>query len=126
MEMQENVNSCNGYIHPDSNLHHRLPINSKVELKEIYQECLSDVGEFKDFECHINIDNNVRPLMHAPYMIALLLQKKLEKKLEEMVKQGIIAPVEVLCKAVLLICTILLEFSRGTVSHILLFVIGAL
>ena len=32
--------------------------------------------------------------MHAPCNIALSLQNKLEKELEEMVKQGIIGPVE--------------------------------
>ena len=33
-------------------------------------------------------------MVHAPCKIALSLQNKLEKELEEMVKQGIIAPVE--------------------------------
>ena len=59
----------------------------------MYLECFSSVGRFKDFEYHINIDKNVRPVVHSPHKIALSLQNKVEKELE-MVKQGIIAPVE--------------------------------
>ena len=94
MVTQENASSCNKDIHPESHLHQWPPIKSTAELQKIYPECFSGVGKFKDFEYHINIDKNVRPVGHAPHKIALSLQKKLEKELEEMVKQGIIAPVE--------------------------------
>ena len=40
------------------------------------------------------MDKNVKPVVHAPRKLALSLQGKLEKELEEMVRQGIIAPVE--------------------------------
>ena len=81
-ETQENTSSCNTYIHPDSDLHHKPPIKSKAELKEMYQYYFSGVGKFKNFECHINIDKNVRTVVHAPCMIALSLQNKVEKELE--------------------------------------------
>ena len=60
----------------------------------MYPECFTGIGKFKDFEYHINVDKNVKLVVHAPRRIALSLQGKLEKELEEMVRQGIIAPVE--------------------------------
>ena len=60
----------------------------------MYTECFTGIGKFKDFEYHINVDKNVKPVVHAPQKIALSLQGKLEKELEEMVRQGIIALVE--------------------------------
>ena len=89
------VGSCNSnYIQPDSELHTRPPIRNKEALKEMYPECFTGIGKFKDFEYHINVDMNVKLVVHAPWRIALSLQGKLEKELEEMVRQGIIAPVE--------------------------------
>ena len=67
---------------------------NKEALMEMYPECFTGIGKFKDFEYHINVDKNVKPVVHAPWKIALSLQGKLEKELEEMVRQGIIAPVE--------------------------------
>ena len=60
----------------------------------MFPECFTGIGKFKDFEYHINVDKNVKLVMHASWKIALSLQGKLEKELEEMVRQGIIAPVE--------------------------------
>ena len=60
----------------------------------MYLECFTGIGKFKDFEYHINVDKNVKLVVHAPQKIALSLQGKLEKELEEMVRQEIIAPVE--------------------------------
>ena len=60
----------------------------------MYPECFTGIGKFKDFEYHINVDKNVKPVVHATQKIALSLQGKLEKELEEMVRQDIIAPVE--------------------------------
>ena len=59
----------------------------------MYPECFTGTGKFKDFQYHINVDKNVKLVVHAPKKIALSLQGKLEKDLEEMVRQGIIAPV---------------------------------
>ena len=60
----------------------------------MYPECFTGIGKFKDFEYHINVDKNVKLVVHAHQKIALPLQGKLEKELEEMVRQDIIAPVE--------------------------------
>ena len=60
----------------------------------MYPECFTGIGKFKDLEYHINVDKNVKLVVHAPRKIALSLQGKLEKELEEMVRQGIITPVE--------------------------------
>ena len=60
----------------------------------MYPEYFTGIGKFKDFEYHINVDKNVKPVVHAPQRIALSLQGKLEKELEEKVRRGIIGPVE--------------------------------
>ena len=62
--------------------------------EKMYPECFTGIGKFKNFEYHINVDKNVKLVVHTPQKIALSLQGKLEKELEEMVRQGIIAPVE--------------------------------
>ena len=60
----------------------------------MYPECFTGLGKFKDFEYHLNVDKNVKLVVDAPCRIALSLQGKLEKEVEEMVRQGIIAPEE--------------------------------
>ena len=60
----------------------------------MYPECFTGTGKFKDFDYHINVDKSIKPVVHAPQKIALSLQSKLEKDLEEMVRQGFTAPVE--------------------------------
>ena len=89
------VSSCNSnYIQPDSELHTRPPIRNKEALKETYLECFTGIGKFNDFQYHINEDKNVKLVVHAPQKIALSLKGKLKKELEEMVREGIIAPFE--------------------------------
>ena len=89
------VSSCNSnYIQPDSELHTRPPNKNKETLTEMYPECFTGIGKFKDFEYHINVDKNVKLVVHAPHKIAISLQGKLKKELQEMVRQCIIAPVE--------------------------------
>ena len=59
--------SCNSnYIQPDSELHTRPHIKDKEALKEMYPECFTGIGKFKDFEYHINVDKNVKLVVHAP------------------------------------------------------------
>ena len=89
------VSSCNSnYIKPDSELNTSPPIRNKEAVEEMYPECCTGIGKFKDFVYHINVDKNVKLMVHAPQKIALSLQGKLEKELQDMVRQGIIAPVE--------------------------------
>ena len=82
------------YIHPDSGIRTRPQINSKGELKEMYPECFSGIGTFTNYRYHIELDPKVKPVIHPPRKIALSLQPKLERELDEMVKQGIIVPVD--------------------------------
>ena len=82
------------YIHPDTEIRTRHPISSKGELKEMYPECFSGIGTFKNYRYHIELNPKVKPVVHPPRKIALSLQSKLEKELDEMVKQGIIDPVD--------------------------------
>ena len=55
----KNVNSINlnvqdpKCIHPNSDINSRSPTASKKELKEMYPECFSDKGSFKDYKYHI-------------------------------------------------------------------------
>ena len=60
----------------------------------MYPECFTGIGKFKDFKDHINVDKNVKLVVHAPWRIALSLQSEPEKELEEIVRQGIIAAME--------------------------------
>ena len=89
----DEVSSCSAIhcIHPDSDLHTRPPIKNKEALKEMYPECFTGIGKFSVYEYHINIDKNVKPVLHAPCKIDLSLQGRLEKELEEMIRQDIIA-----------------------------------
>ena len=83
METQENASNCNKDIHPYNDLNHWPPIKSKVWLKEMYPGSFSGIGKFWDFEHNVNNDKNVQSVMHATPKIALSLQNKLEKELEE-------------------------------------------
>ena len=60
----------------------------------MYAECFSGIGTLKNYRYHIELDPKVKPVVHLPRKIALSLQPKLEKELEEMVKQGIIVSVD--------------------------------
>ena len=90
----ENIDSKNlnvqgpKYIHPDSDIRTRPQINSKGELKEMYPECFSGIGTFKNYRYHIELDPKVKPVIHPPIKIALSLQPNVEREPEEMVKQG--------------------------------------
>ena len=72
-------------------LHHISPFNSEAKLKQMHIECFTGVVKFKDFENHTKIDENVKQLVHALHKFTLPSQNKLEKELDEMVRQGMIA-----------------------------------
>ena len=61
----------------------------------MYPECFYGIGKFKDYEYHITLEKNAKPGIHSPRTISLALQPKLDQKLDEMVEQGIITPVNV-------------------------------
>ena len=60
----------------------------------MYPECFSGIGTFKNYRYPIELDPMVKPVIHPPRKTALFLQPKLERKLDGMVKQGIIVPVD--------------------------------
>ena len=82
------------YIHPESDIRTRPPFSSNGEIKGNVSRVFSGIGTFKNYRYHIELDPKVKPVVHPPRKIALSLQPKLEKKLDEMVKQGIIVPVD--------------------------------
>ena len=60
----------------------------------MYPEYFSGIGTFKDYRYHIELDPKVKPVIHPPRKTALSLQPKLERELDETVKQIITVPVD--------------------------------
>ena len=58
----------------------------------MYPECFYGIGKFKDYEYHITLEDNAKPVIHPPRKTPLALQPKLHKEFDEMVEQGIITP----------------------------------
>ena len=54
----------------------------------MYPECFGGIGRFINFEYHIKLEENARSVVHPA-----ILRGKLEKELQNMVDQGIIASV---------------------------------
>ena len=52
------------------------------------------IDTFKNYRYGIELDPKVKPVIHPPRKIALSLHPKLDKELDEMVKQDIIVPVD--------------------------------
>ena len=77
-----------------SEINSRPPMRGKEELKDMYPRMFSGIGTFEDYMYHIELDSKVKPIEHPPRRIALSLQPKLETELDEIVKQGIIVPVD--------------------------------
>ena len=59
----------------------------------MYPEWFYGIGKFKAYDYHITLEDNAKPVVHPLRKIALALQPKLDKELDEMVEQGIITPV---------------------------------
>ena len=56
----------------------------------MYPECFNGTDKFKNYECHIKLEDNAKSAVHPFRKIALALGGELEKKLQNMVDQGII------------------------------------
>ena len=71
----ENIDSINlnvqdlKYIHSDIDINSRPPIRGKEELKEMFLDCFSGIGTFKDYKYHTQLDPKVKPAIH-PQKIA--------------------------------------------------------
>ena len=60
----------------------------------MYPECFYGISKFKDYEYHITLEDNGKPVIHPPRKIPLAIQPKLDKELDEIVEQGIITLVK--------------------------------
>ena len=82
----ENIDSKNlnvqgpKYIHPDSDIRTRPPISSKEELKEMYPECFSGIGTFKNYSYHIELDPKVKPVVHPPKKDSFIFAAKVGER----------------------------------------------
>ena len=80
----------NDYIRPNADLETRPQIRSKEQLKHMYPEYFDGIGEFKNFEYHIKLDPKFQSRIQTPHKVALTIEPKLKKELDQMEKQGII------------------------------------
>ena len=80
----------NDYIRSNADLESRPQIRSKEQLKCMYPECFDGIGEFKNFEYHIELDPKFMSRIQTPHKVALSKKPKLKKELDQMGKQGII------------------------------------
>ena len=60
----------NDYIRPNADLETRPQIRSKTQLKHMYPECFDGIGEFKNFEYHMEIDPKFKPRIQTPHKVA--------------------------------------------------------
>ena len=69
----------NDYIRPNADLKTRPQIRSKEQLKCMYPECFDGIGEFKNFEYHIELDLKFKPRIQTPHEVALSMEARLRK-----------------------------------------------
>ena len=72
------------YIRPNADLEMRPQIKSKGQLKCMYSECLDGIGEFNDFEYHIELDPKFKQRVQTPHKVALSVESRLRKELDQM------------------------------------------
>ena len=48
----------------------RPKIRSNEQLKCIYSECFDAIGEFEDYEYHIDLDPQLKPRVQTPHSVA--------------------------------------------------------
>ena len=85
----------NLYVHPSTPIDKRPSIKNKADLKKMYPECFTNVTNcFPDYEYHIELDMNVRPVIHAPRRIPLELKEKVRQKINEMTSEDILCKVD--------------------------------
>ena len=56
----------------------------------MYPECFDGIGEFKNFDYYIELDPKFKPRIQTPHKVALSIEPRLKKELDQMEKQGII------------------------------------
>ena len=76
VEQQGNV-----YIRPNADLETRPQIRSKEQLKCMYPECFDGIGEFKNFEYHIELDPKFKPRIQTPHKVELSIEPKIKERI---------------------------------------------
>ena len=56
----------------------------------MYPECFDGIGEFKKFKYHIELDPKFKPKIQTPRKVALSIETRLKKELDQKERQGII------------------------------------
>ena len=74
------------------NMSEHIESLSKEKILHKYKDVFEGLGCFKG-EYHIQIDENVKPVQHAPWCIPLAIREELKLKIDKMVKDGILAKV---------------------------------
>ena len=83
------------YVHPDTPIAERPPINGKEQLKAMYPECFDDKAKyFPNYTYSIKLDKSVKPTVHASRRLPLEIKPKVKRKLQDMERNGILAKVE--------------------------------
>ena len=67
------------YIRPNADLEIRTQIWSEEQLKYMYSEYWDGIGEFKDFEYHIELDPN-KPRVQSQHNVVLSVELRLKKR----------------------------------------------
>ena len=78
----------NDYIRPNADLETRPQIRSKEQPKHRYPECFDGIGEFKNFEYHIELDPKFKPRIQTPHKVVLSIEPRLKKELDQMEKKA--------------------------------------
>ena len=82
------------YIDSKIPMEERPPINGKEDLLAMYPECFEEKDKhFLNFEYKIRVDSSVEPKVHPPRRVPFELKPKLEAKLLEMERKGVITRV---------------------------------
>ena len=72
----------NDYIMPNADLETRPQVRSKEQLKCMYPECFDGIGEFKNIE----LDPKFKPRIQTPHKVALSIESRLKKELDQIGK----------------------------------------
>ena len=56
----------------------------------MYLECFDGIGELKYLEYHIELDPKFKPRIQTPHKVALSIEPRPKKELDQMERQGII------------------------------------
>ena len=69
------------------------PLNTKEDLIKAYPDRFEGIGHFPG-TYHITLCSDVKPIVHAPQKCPIAMQPLVWEKLDELMEQGVIIPVE--------------------------------